>query len=270
MPAPRLASRPYPVRAQVPLAHPYFLTEVDAPEVAGRVAPGQFVMVRVPGVSDPLLGRPFSVFAVTRTADGEAHGVVLLYNIVGRGTALLAGRRPGDDLLLLGPLGTGFRLSPAPRRALLVAGGVGIAAFYLLAEELLAAGTAVRLLYGARSAADLVTADRFERLGVEVARATDDGSAGHHGFVTALLERELAAGAGDGRAVFACGPSPMLRRVRALALERSVSCQLALESRMACGFGVCLGCAVPSAREPGTYRLVCKDGPCLEASEVLP
>jgi len=259
------APRPCRVTAQTRLEAPFLVTELDAPQLAPHARPGQFVMVRIPGALDPLLGRPFSVFDVS---DGpEPTRVQLLYSIVGRGTAHMAATPPGGELDLFGPLGTGFSIDDT-RPALLVAGGIGIAGLFLLARALADAARPTTLLYGARRAADLVTADRFSALGVTVEAATDDGSGGHHGFVTELLESHLDRS--SDAAIYACGPSPMLRRVREIALARDVRCELALEARMACGIGICLGCAIPSATEPGTYRLVCHDGPCMAASEVLP
>lgn len=271
MPSPSLAARPCAVLAQTPLAPPYVLTELDAPEVASRVSPGQFVMVRVPGVVDPLLGRPFSVFGVTRDERGDPRGITLLYNVVGRGTALFAARRPGESLGVLGPLGRGFDLDrEPPGRAILVAGGIGIAAFLLLASALVRRGIPTSLLYGARTGADLVCRDAFTRLGIETRLASDDGSAGHKGFVTELLADELAArGPANPLAVYACGPTPMLRRVREQTIAASVHCELALEARMGCGFGVCLGCVVPRTSPLGTFALVCQDGPCMAADQVL-
>jgi dihydroorotate dehydrogenase electron transfer subunit len=258
-----VVSRSSRIAAQQPLAPPYVLTEIDAPEVAATVRPGQFVMVRPEGSLDPLLARPFSVYGV-----GASGTIRLLYNVVGRGTALLARLRPGDPVHVVGPLGRGFRLDRLPDRAVLVAGGIGIAAFGLLCGELGRHRVPVKLLYGARTARDLIEVEAFAAHGVELALASDDGSRGRRALVTALLEEEVAAG--PGLSAYACGPPAMLRRVRELTLAAGLGCELALEARMACGFGICLGCAIPAAAAPGTYRLVCQDGPVLEAAEVLP
>jgi NAD(P)H-flavin reductase len=214
--------------------------------------PGQFAMLaaaeRWGGGRDerPFLPRAFSV--ARRHGDGTLDFVL---EDVGPGTERLCELEPGDDVWLLGPLGRGFAPPRDARRAVLVGGGVGIAPLMIWQDAL--AGEAVALL-GFRDAAH---ADGAALLpGARV--ATDDGSVGHHGLVTELLLGEL------GRAVevYACGPPPMLEAVRALCAEHDVPAQLALESGMACGFGACFGCVVPT--RDGYVRL-CVDGPVLEA-----
>jgi dihydroorotate dehydrogenase electron transfer subunit len=227
-------------------------------------APGQFVMLS-PGArgaserDDPLLPRPMAVYR-ERRADGGAE-VDVLYKISGRGTALLADARPGDRVRVVGPLGRGFPLPERGARALLVGGGTGIASLYELAARA-AAGADVRVLLGARSEGDLMGRDDFAALpGVTLRLATEDGSAGTRGLVTALLEQELAAGEAW---VYACGPTPMMRAAAALAAHRRTL--VSLENPMACGFGVCLGCAAPLAG--GGFGLVCRDGPVFDAAAV--
>jgi len=219
--------------------------------------PGQFSMLtaaqRWGGGEDerPYLPRAFSVM---RVADGEAH---YLLEDVGPGTNRLCELRAGDELLVLGPLGRGFRDPRDGRRAVLVGGGVGIAPLAIWQDELLARETPHALLLGFR--------DGDHALGANLLRcaktATDDGSLGHHGYVTELLAAELDE---DPHAeVYACGPPLMLEAVRALCEERGVPAQLALESGMACGFGACFGCVVPT--RDGGYVRVCVDGPVLDA-----
>jgi dihydroorotate dehydrogenase electron transfer subunit len=220
--------------------------------------PGQFVMLS-PGALpaaprfDPLLPRPMAVFR----RDGAA--LEVLYKVSGRGTALLAAARPGERVRTVGPLGRGFPLPEPGERALLVGGGTGIASLFDLAARARARGP-VGVLLGARSAADLMAVDAFRALGVELRLATDDGSAGRRGLVTELLSEALAEGPAR---VYACGPTPMMRRAAELAAAAGQACLASLENRMACGFGVCLGCAVP--RAAGGYALVCRDGPVFAA-----
>jgi dihydroorotate dehydrogenase electron transfer subunit len=227
--------------------------------------PGHFVMLS-PGARsgalrfDPLLPRPMAVY---RTHAGTPPEIEILYKAMGRGTRLLAETRAGDFVRVVGPLGVPFALPDRGSRALLVGGGTGIASLYELAAEAAAHGPVVVML-GARSAIDLMGADDFAALGVDVRVATEDGSRGHRGRVTELLE---AAVAEDGDAVvYACGPTPMMRRAAEIAAARGRACQVSLENHMACGFGVCLGCAVP--RADGTIALVCRDGPVFEAARV--
>ena len=228
--------------------------------------PGQFVMLS-PGPrtevarSDPLLPRPMAVY---RTAPGDVGALVeILYKVCGRGTRLLADTLPGQHVGLVGPLGRSFELPAAGERALLVAGGTGIASVYELAARALAT-TEVSVLLGARTRDDLMGVEDFEALGVDLRLATEDGSAGERGLVTDLLEAQLADG-GPAR-VYACGPTPMMRRCAEIAAERGRPCVVSLENNMACGFGVCLGCAAPLAA--GGFALVCRDGPMFDAEQV--
>lgn len=228
--------------------------------------PGHFVMLS-PGARgaaqrfDPLLPRPMAVY---RTLGGDASPEIeVLYKATGRGTQLLAETRVGERVRVVGPLGVPFALPRAGRRALLVGGGTGIASLYELAARATALGPVVVML-GARSATDLMGCDDFEALGVELRVATEDGSRGHRGRVTELLEAALEAGGDD--AIYACGPTPMMRRAAEIAAARDRGCQVSLENHMACGFGVCLGCAVP--RADGKIALVCRDGPVFEAAQV--
>ena len=224
--------------------------------------PGQFVMLS-PGActasdrTDPLLPRPMAVYR----ARGDE--VEILYKLVGRGTALLAETLPGQWLHVVGPLGRAFPAPDAAGPALLVGGGTGIASLYQLAERA-AATCEVRVLLGARSAGDLMGRTDFAALDVALRVTTEDGSDGTQGLVTEALVEDLAVH--PGASVYACGPTPMMRRCAELAAERDARCFVSLENGMACGFGVCLGCAAPRSR--GGYALVCRDGPIFDASEV--
>ena len=249
------------------LGGPNLRLELEVPESWPDEAPGQFVMLhlgRSAGVvrHDPLLPRPMAIY---RTRRGEPAGarVDLLYKVVGRGTALMAALRRGESVHLVGPLGRGFAEPRAGERALLVGGGTGIASLRGLAERAAQGGASVVML-GARSATDLMGREDFEALGVELRIATEDGSAGRRGLVTELLAEALGA-PGPSR-VYACGPTPMMRAAARLAAQGNAACQVSLENRMACGFGVCLGCAVPRVGEG--FDLVCRDGPVFSAERL--
>jgi dihydroorotate dehydrogenase electron transfer subunit len=164
---------------------------------------------------------------------------------------------------MVGPLGQGFPDPEPGSRAVLVGGGTGIASLYEFAARL-ASGRSVRVLLGARSAEDVMGLRDFRALGVALAVATEDGSLGTRGVVTELLERALDEG--GPATVYACGPTAMMRRAATLAAQSSRPCFVSLENPMACGFGVCLGCAVP--RSEGGFGLVCRDGPVFKASEI--
>jgi NAD(P)H-flavin reductase len=203
-------------------------------------------------------GRPFlpRAFSVLRAEPVPGSGVALQFLIeaVGPGTDRLCELEPGQGLALVGPLGHGFRPPRAGRRPLLVGGGVGIAPLAIW-QDRLAQGTPA--LLGFRDAARAQGA----KLLINVSLATDDGSVGHHGLVTELLLAALEAG-GDSLEIYACGPEPMLEAIRRHCAQHGAAAQLALEAGMACGYGACFGCVVPTRQG---YLRVCLDGPVLDA-----
>ncbi|WP_240906982.1 dihydroorotate dehydrogenase electron transfer subunit [Paludisphaera rhizosphaerae] len=267
-----------------PIARDTFLLRLDAAEIARRILPGQFVMVRASeeGADDPLLGRPFALYDVQRKGTGEPVSFDVVYLVIGRGTAALSRKRPGDRLDVWGPLGNGFGPSPGPGHALFVAGGVGQTPFLALGREWLGATTygegespkgspveSATLLYGVRSADLLAGVADFERAGIRVEVATDDGSAGRAGFVTQLLAERLQAGQRPAKIV-ACGPPLMLAAVAGLARDHGVACDVSLENHMACGFGACFSCVTPILQDDGRpdLRRVCVEGPVFPADRV--
>jgi dihydroorotate dehydrogenase electron transfer subunit len=236
----------------------YRLT-VHAPLIAGAAHPGQFVMVRVADRFDPLLRRPFSIH---QQSSGGTLG--LLFKIIGKGTNILAGVRVGDFLDLIGPLGRGFDLS-CERPVCMIGGGMGIAPLYFLAKQLLSDRQPEmdHVLLGARNKEELaLLAGEFADLGYPVQTATDDGSMGHHGFIPDLLDAVLPAVS----RVYTCGPHPMMKTIVKKCRQADVSCQVSLETHMACGLGACLGCTVPGA--DGKYVHVCRQGPVFYSGEV--
>jgi len=239
---------------------------VRLPHAAATVRPGEFAQLRCGDPPMPLLRRPFSIAWV----EGEVCGFV--FEPVGEGTRRLARLRAGDRLASLAPLGTGFTL-PAAGRVVCVAGGLGCAPFPLAARRALAAGASeVVVLHGAATAARLYPAARFARgdARVRVVEATDDGSRGHHGVVTELVTAELRAGAA---ALWCCGPNAMLAALGELLGSGDAPLpaivEASLEAPMGCGFGTCLGCALPVRDGAGTrYALCCREGPVMPVAEV--
>ncbi|MCR4424826.1 MAG: dihydroorotate dehydrogenase electron transfer subunit [Firmicutes bacterium] len=229
--------------------------ECAAPRIASSCAPGQFVHVRTSPAYHPLLRRPLSLYDVRRSC-GTIH---LLYKSCGLGTGLLSAAAPGETIDILGPLGTGFTLIEAGRRALLVGGGVGIAPLVHLARALRERGREVRVLYGANTACELAASTRLDALGVDWLAATLDGSAGFTGLVTELLSEQTSQGAVD--FIYTCGPEPMMVQVAEYAGARGIPGEASLEARMACGVGACLGCAVRLVGPGEQYARVCRDGP---------
>jgi dihydroorotate dehydrogenase electron transfer subunit len=235
--------------------------------LAAEAKPGQFVMVRPIKSGEPLLPRPFSIHRL------KGDQVELLFKVVGLGTRQLAGLKKGDLLEVRGPLGRGFDFS-ADQKPILVAGGMGVAPLLFLAETWKQSREknhkgALRIFLGARNKAEILCLKEFERAGAEIFAATEDGSLGRKGLVTRLLTTTLKDVSPD-QTLFVCGPKPMLKTVRNWAVQKGISCQLSLETHMACGLGACLGCVV--ARKKGkeiAYVNVCQEGPVFQAQEVL-
>jgi len=255
-----------------------FLMRLHAPEIAARVQPGQFVNVEVhaqtqhgafalPSALCPLLRRPFSVCE----ADRQNGTISIIWKIIGRGTHVLAQHQPASILSIIGPLGQGYDLSNLRGPIALVAGGVGVAPLPILGMELASRQIAFEVFLGARASHELWGEREFARLGGRVNLATDDGSRGVKGFVTQLLAPWLQEHRNTPAQIFACGPMPMLAAIAKLCLAARVEAQLAIETMMGCGFGICMGCpVVPAAgvEKNGRYYLACLDGPVFSAAAI--
>jgi dihydroorotate dehydrogenase electron transfer subunit len=250
-----------------------YLLTLNAPEQARLIRPGQFMMLKcVENVEDdPLLRRPFTIFDVQRSGGGKPVGLDLLIKEVGLGTRKLIHLRPGQTLFCLGPQGHGFQVSSEMRNrveiACLVAGGVGIAPLFLLAQNLLAQSVRPVLFYGGANIADLVLRDYFERLGIDIFYATEDGSFGDRGLVTQSFTQFLKTHARRNIRVYACGPWGMMKAVHALSARNNLQCEVSLEARMGCSLGACLGCVVRCKDQEGEeqYLRVCQDGPVMNS-----
>ena len=238
-----------------------FRISFTSPQIAKEARPGQFVMVRTVGGSDPLLRRPFSVH---QSLDDQT--VQIYFKNVGRGTHLMSQFRLGDEVSLLGPLGKGFTIK-SDRPTCLVGGGLGIAPMLLLTKRLATLNKIpadIRVILGGRNAAEVhpLVAD-FEAYGVTVSVATDDGSLGEKGFVTDLLNKISLP---EDTLIYTCGPDAMMDAVYKVAKSKKLSCQVSVEKEMACGVGACLGCCKMKAN--GEYTHVCINGPVYNAEEL--
>jgi dihydroorotate dehydrogenase electron transfer subunit len=261
------------ISENVEIACDTFRLRLDDAALAQVIRPGQFVMIR-PGVevsSDPLLGRPLALYDVACDPSGTPQSFDVVYLVVGRGTRALALRRPGERVAVWGPLGNGF--GPPPHGPVFfVAGGIGHTPFLALGRSWLSSKlrpSSLTLLYGVRTAALLAGVEDFQQAGINVELATDDGTAGHHGFVTDLLARRLAAGERPAKVV-GCGPPPMLSALAKLAFNHRIPCEVSLENHMACGFGACFSCVAPIRQDDGSVdlRRVCVEGPVVPAQRV--
>ena len=219
-------------------------------EIADLARPGQFVEIAVPGF---FLRRPISV------SDTGKGVLTIVYKVMGNGTDVMTGMRPGEELNLLGPLGQGFPVLEDKEAVLLLGGGVGVPPLLKTAKEYLAKGKKVDVALGFNNAADVFYLDAFEQLGIEPAVATMDGSAGVKGTV---LDAVAARGI-ETAFVMACGPLPMLKAIN----QKYTDGYISLESRMGCGIGVCMGCIVHDAK--GTALRVCKNGPVFPIGRVV-
>lgn len=269
----------------VRLARDTYRVRFECPRLAQQITPGQFVMLKIAGLNDPLLGRPLALYDTVIWPGDQAIGIDVVYLVLGKMTRRLSEMVPGQELDVWGPLGNGF--SPqATDHLIMVAGGIGQTPFPALAREHLGKRTygdpprqvppvrKVTLCYGARTAEYLAGLDDFRELGVDLHISTDDGSAGHHGLVTDLLRQvldEASPSPGEpGPRIVCCGPEPMMEAVAHVAAERGVSCQVSLETPMACGIGICFSCVAKVRDADGTwdYKRTCVEGPIFDATRI--
>lgn len=242
------------LKKNVQLGKEYFVSWFQAPEIVKRINPGQFVMME----SGQYLFRPFSVYEV----DGDNIGI--LYRVIGWGTECLSKLEVGDKVSLNGPLGKTFSFpSEKSRPILIVAGGIGVAAFPMVARVAQEKGYTVKSLFGARTINDLVAAEELKKYG-ELHSITDDGSSGRKGFVTELLKEELTKN--KDQEVYVCGPTPMLKSVIKVCNEFDINAQVSFEEYMACGFGICMSCVIMT--NEGKYIRTCVEGPVIKSNLV--
>jgi dihydroorotate dehydrogenase electron transfer subunit len=270
-----LVHGPVEVVENISLARQTIRLRLLCPELARAIRPGQFVMIRMPRYSDPLLGRPFALYDTVLGAGGHPVAVDIVYLVVGKMTGMLANVRRGDTVDVWGPLGNGFPDYDGIEHIALVAGGIGQTPFLAHVRDLLGqrgyggrpprrAAQRVSLYYGVRNADLLAGVEDFRGAGAAVHLASDDGSAGFHGFVTALLGTHEPP-----QQIVGCGPEPMLQALAEMARRWNVPCDLSLETPMACGLGICFSCVTRvSTPEGWDYRRVCVDGPIFDANQL--
>ena len=261
----------------------YFRLGLRAPQIAPLIQPGQFAHIRILPLKDALLRRPFSIFQVT----GDTFSI--LYKTVGKGTDALSRMRAGEELSIIAPLGHGFTLPQAGGEIpLLIAGGYGMAAMFLLAQRSPQKGI---VFVGGRRRVDILCEEEFAALGWDVRVTTEDGSRGEKGLVTQPLLAELRSSRGNEAQtkksetsqslltsaathrklkLFACGPTPMLKAVGKIAEDFNLPAELSMDEHMGCGLGVCLTCVIPVKTSDGwEYQRTCTEGPVFDSRQIV-
>ena len=242
-----------------------FKFSVQADEIVNTAKPGNFIEIRVNDDIEPFLRRPISIYNM----DKERGILEFIFQVKGKGTTILSKKNEGELIDIVGPLGFGtFKYSSYENLAI-IGGGIGVFPLYELAKNAKNENKNVNIYLGFRNKDLVVLENEFRQVSSQLIITTDDGSYAQKGFAIDFLKKDIEAGKID--SIYACGPLPMLRAIRELAIEKNIPCQISLEERMACGLGVCLGCAVKTARsskdEP-EYWHVCKGGPVFQAKDV--
>ena len=243
--------------------------------------PGNFFMLSIANGYDPLLKRPFSVHRCM------GNNFQILYRTVGKGTALLRKKKPGDVIEVIGPLGNAFPVRKDMKNIILVAGGLGIAPIFALAERLISPPRTLQkrgtkrglkkkdhgnrkplLFYGARTRDELLCINELSSIGIDAIISTDDGSMGYKGTIVTVLKRYFTHHSSliTHHCLFACGPGPMLKAFSEMAEKKKLKGYAALEQNMACGLGTCLGCTVLTK---AGYKRVCKEGPVFPLGDIV-
>lgn len=241
----------------------YWHAVFEAPLIALKAKPGQFLNIKLSDGLRPFLRRPFSIHNISGSK------LEILYEVLGEGTKILSGKKKGEYLDIIGPLGTGFDYKIGQReegREIMVAGGIGVAPLYFLAKEIKSKNKIV--LIGARTKDQVLCEKEFKALDCDIKIATDDGATGFKGRVTGLLKeilRHKSSAISQSR-IYACGPRPMLKAVADIAQENNILAQVSMEEHMSCGIGACLGCVVKTKK--GLER-VCKEGPVFNTEDLV-
>lgn len=241
-----------------------FKFSLSAKEIVDVAKPGQFIEIRVTDGLDPFLRRPISIYNM----DKENGILEIIFRVQGKGTEILSRKKEEDLVDIVGPLGYGTFKFEGYKNIAVLGGGIGVFPLYELAKNASKEIT-VNTYLGFRDKEAVLLEEEFGKVSNKLVITTDDGSYKIHGFAINELKKDLEEGKTD--AIFACGPLPLLRAVQSLAKEKNIPCQISLEEKMACGLGVCLGCAVKTANSPKEapqYFHVCKGGPVFNSKDV--
>lgn len=257
------------------IKHNYFYFAFESAKIAHQAYPGQFVNIKITDTDEPLLRRPFSIHQV------NGPGVKILYEVVGKGTEILAKKQPGEYLDVIGPLGNGFTLNIKHSTLnILVAGGMGVAPLIFLAEKLMERKTQsakhkILVLIGAKTKNEILCEGEFRKLGCRIKVSTNDGSRGFKGKVSELLKYLLSTLDSRPPTIYACGPRPMLKEIATISKQHNIPAEISLEEHLACGIGACLGCVIKvksqksKVKNDFEYKRVCKEGPVFDSEEII-
>ena len=262
------------------VARDTFRARFECPAMGARITPGQFIMVRLANLNDPMLGRPFALYDVIHDDCGMPVAIDVVYLVGGKMTTRFAQFQPGQQLEVWGPLGNGFSIN-GTQHLIMVAGGIGQTPFLALGKEqlkkqqygqpprIVGESPKVTLCYGARTADYLAGVDDFQNVGIDLRISTDDGSHGHHGLVTDLLATVIDESESTPQVV-CCGPEPMMEAVSKLSADRNIPCHVSLETPMACGIGICFTCVAKVIDDTGEwdYKRTCVEGPVFDARKI--
>ena len=242
-----------------------FKYSVKAPNIVKNSKPGHFIEIRVSDQTEPFLRRPISIHNLDK-----ANGILeFIFQVKGKGTEILSKKEVGDKIDIIGPLGYGTFKYENYNNLAIIGGGIGVFPLYELAKNAKVDGKNVNIYLGFRNKDFVVLEDEFKNVSNNFVLTTDDGSYSEKGFAINYLEKDIEDGKID--SIYACGPLPMLKAVQKLAIEKNIPCQISLEEKMGCGLGVCLGCAVKTAKSPKEapeFVHVCKAGPVFNAKDV--
>ena len=242
-----------------------FKFSVQADEITNDAKSGQFIEIRVNNDIEPFLRRPISIHNI----DKEKGILEFIFQIKGKGTKILSEKKEGDLIDIIGPLGYGTFKYEKYTNLAIIGGGIGIFPLYELAKNAKTENKAINTYLGFRNKDLVVLENEFKNVSDKLIITTDDGTYSEKGFAIDFLKKDVENGIID--SIFACGPLPMLKAIRAYAIEKDIPCQISLEEKMACGLGVCLGCAVKTAissKDNPEYWHVCKAGPVFQAKDV--
>jgi len=248
-----------PVISNKPIIPDFYELIFSSEKIAKLLSPGMFVTIKI----NSFFRRPFSIAGIS------GNNIRIIYKIIGKDTNLLSKYGKNDSLDVFGPLGNGYTFSKPlldGKKPVLIAGGSGIASLYFLASQLKQNANPGLILYGVKTKTELIKLDSLIKDGWRIYKATEDGSAGHKGFVTELYSKFAQDNGCNNHYIYSAGPTPMLTKLLKICNNLKINGQVSLERILACGIGTCRGCVVNTHNG---YKTVCSDGPVFRIGELI-